>query len=325
MENLLDVFDSITITNVDRISAEDKAYCENLQKLFDKSMDQVLNWYAFFKKKQDEDTEHLFRIDDGDIRPDFPSDFTKWKTRKDLIFGKYEYSPLTGLVDCVYKAGCLCQELEERTVDYFNGAYGVSLKSENRFPSMFFGEPVERFDNYKYFYRSSPYQGGPRSTITALPEEVHVPRYETVIDYIVEQLGGQSFTERKVMERERNIADDWGYKDISLRGKTVTIGWCAPVETWLHDKPELSYNFDSAFGRVMDAIALAEKSALIPGYRGVDRTDDFGKVIPILGSVTAVSFKFFKNRNLTVTFISEEAAKTFHDTVMNIMERHKKR
>ena len=310
MEDLLLQFDDIEVQSVNRLDDEDRQACEALQKRFEWTLSQIKRWNALFLKEQNEHPSPYFRNSYG-------VDRTYSREKESLNpFGKYEYSPLRGLLECSTKAGDLCAAFENKIIDHFNSRYDARLISELKLRNILFGQQVEKNGSYEFYHAANtPGQFLP------LPEDAAVPTYESVTDYIFGQLGGMTFLQKRDELQLSEFGNRLRYRDITLKGRTVSLTGFVNLYTRISGEVELNYDYESAFRMVYNAIRLAfgEKENVTPG--DIYKESSFGQEIALHGSAAVKTMKFFKNGKLTLSFFSNEQAQLFNDFAVTTQER----
>ena len=152
---------SVQVINEEKITEQDRQYCQRQQDLLYKTLDQIDRWYAIFKEDAERYREEKnFKYEDNGKVP----------VRNCLIgnFGKDDYSydefkPFDQLNDLVDKNYSANENFADRIISYFNKTYNVAV-------------PVPAVDE-------KTLRMGFR------------PVYQTYVDAVIEHLGGKSFRE----------------------------------------------------------------------------------------------------------------------------------
>jgi len=157
---------SVQVRNEDKITEQDRIYCQTQQDLLYKTLDQIDRWYAIFKEEAEQyQAERKFHYEEnGKVSM---RDFHTCHNGKD-DYSHNEFKPFDIINDLVNKNHNANANFAGRIIAYFNKTYNVSV-------------PEQRIDE------------------KTLPMGFR-PVYETYVDAVIKYLGGKSFRETAVEE-----------------------------------------------------------------------------------------------------------------------------
>ena len=152
---------SVQVRNEDKITEQDRVYCQTQQNLLYKTLDQIDRWYAVFKEDAEQyQAERKFHYEDnGKVSM---RDFYSYHNGRD-DYSHNEFKPFDLINDLVDKNRNANSNFAGRIISYFNNTYNVQV-------------PVPNIDG-------KTLRMGFR------------PVYETYVDAVIEHLGGKSFRE----------------------------------------------------------------------------------------------------------------------------------
>lgn len=154
---------SVQVRNEDKITEQDRLFCQNQQDMLYKTLDRIDRWYTIFKEEAEQyRTERDFSYDDnGKISM---RDLYSLRNGKD-DYSHNEFKPFDVLNDLVDKNHNANSNFANRIIAYFNRTYNVSV------PEQRINEKTLRMG-----FR---------------------PVYGTYVDAVIEHLGGKSFRKRQ--------------------------------------------------------------------------------------------------------------------------------
>ena len=157
---------SIQVRNGDKITEQDRAYCQHQQDMLYKTLDQIDRWYAVFKEEAEQyQAERKFHYEENG-KVSMRDFYTYHNDRDD--YSHNEFKPFDLINDLVDKNRNANANFAGRIISYFNRTYNVSV-------------PEYKIDE-------KTLQMGSR------------PVYGTYVDVVIEHLGGKSFRETAVEE-----------------------------------------------------------------------------------------------------------------------------
>lgn len=178
-------------------------------------------------------------------------------------------------------------------------------------------------DTYKVTLKYEPIQNKYDLDIT----------YNTIIDEIIEQLDGYSFTDKAGKEIKDALKKQItrGYDNnvrAEIKNKKVIFDDFFWIDSW--DKKygtyKVSYSSDEAFLKLLKAISHFEQGANENTYHGVyetitrKRNDEVFKEHTLM-CIKAESIKLFKNGKVEVTFLNNEYARQFAKEYCGYIEK----
>ena len=308
----LSAFDNITVDNKGRISPDDRIFCEEQQRLFDHTFAQIRENQKALEKQLADNPNPAFEISYNQPHTsdkyqyfNHPKDFTEEKHYRTL-----EYTPLYALKACEKLYKDLCSHFEAQLISHFNSTYGCQFEAKDRIYNKLFARFVHT-DRYGYTSFEVPQDQ------FALPtDEDTIPSYETIVDYIIAELGGKTFQEK---QRELDLQDftkEFSWHGIEASKNVVKIIHCIYYDSW-NDRYEVKWENRSKIGIICRAVRTVFSLTIVPHFQ--DNNIYAGDETPVhCGGGVLESFKAFKNGNLQLTFHTAEQAKTFADTVNNL-------
>ena len=157
---------SVQVRNEDKITEQDRVYCQTQQNLLYKTLDQIDRWYAVFKEEAEQyQAERKFHYEENG-KVSMRDFYTYHNDRED--YSHNEFKPFDLINDLVDKNRNANANFANRIISYFNRTYKVSV-------------PEYKIDEKK------------------LPMGFR-PVYDTYVDVVIEHLGGKSFRETAVEE-----------------------------------------------------------------------------------------------------------------------------
>ena len=152
---------SVQVRNEDKITEQDRIYCQNQQDLLYKTLDQIDHWYAIFKEDAEQyQEERKFHYEENG-KVSMRNFYSYHNDRDD--YSHNEFKPFDLINDLVDKNHNANANFASRIIAYFNKTYNVQV-------------PVPSIDG-------KTLRMGFR------------PVYETYVDAVIEHLGGKSFRE----------------------------------------------------------------------------------------------------------------------------------
>jgi len=290
-ENLLDSFDDIVVDNTQRISQQDRQFCDTVQKRFEATLSQIFSWQ---KKLQAEKPGDAYYVNRGKANQ-------RDRRYNDSIYdySDYEFSPLFGLeaIQSLYVK--LTERVENDIIGHFNQTYGCNFKSKDAILKAMFGEKVS-YEYNRYVFKA------PDGGFCLLEDDYTIPSYELVVDYIIEELGGKSFAERRRDIKYGNLANHVRWNTVTRTRCKVKIPSLAHF-LWNEDK-EANYDTTRYIYEVLESMCVLFESDTVPG--NLPNRFFVGADYPV-NCCGCDSLRVYKNRSVEFTMESEDKAIAF--------------
>ena len=208
---------SVQVRNEDKITEQDRLFCQNQQDMLYKTLDRIDRWYTIFKEEAEQyRTERDFSYDDnGKISM---RDLYSLRNGKD-DYSHNEFKPFDVLNDLVDKNHNANSNFANRIIAYFNRTYNVSV------PEQRINEKTLRMG-----FR---------------------PVYGTYVDAVIEHLGGKSFRETAVEELLARVAkvvkpSCWSKVKTELKKDKIVFPEIIRFDDYYiqyHQRCKISYNY----------------------------------------------------------------------------------
>lgn len=310
MENIndtLSLFDNINVDNKRRISDEDKQYCEEQQRYFERTMNQIRNYQLFFQQCLEKERNPVYKVryNEPVLNDNFSNPyFTKKSISDDELYRASEFSPLFPLKGCQKCYEKTITRFETKVVDYFNRKYGCRFEEKGIIMNAVFPQ----------YTKTNPVDGHmnlscPGDWFALIGKETKFPSYELILDYIMDELGGLSFREKKDDLALDSLRKILSYHNVELKRNTVKVTNFIYFNEW----SDYRIRYDDV--ETIETIIETERAV-----NGADKAAKCGNIselhageeLAICGNGTSlVSMKLFKNGNLLITFATDKAAEKF--------------
>lgn len=304
----LSAFDNITVDNKGRISPADRAFCDKQQELFNKTFIQIRENQKELEKQLADNPNPAFEIryKNPRVSDEYTSSFRN--ATDENCYRSHEYSPLYALKACEKLYKDLCEYFERKIIYHFNDTYDCSFKVGGRIYKALFPKFVQT-DSYGETVIEIPNEQ------FALPSDKDpIPSYETIVDYIIAELGGKSFQEKQCELDLQNFMDEFSWSKIEVSKNVVKIIHCIYYDSW---RNRIEWESRKKIGVICKAVRTIFSLSFVPRFSDSDIFA--GEDIDVYyGGGVLDSFKAFKNGNLQLTFHTAEQAKLFADTVNNL-------
>ena len=276
---------SVQVINEEKITEQDRQYCQRQQDLLYKTLDQIDRWYAIFKEDAERYREEKnFRYEDNGKVP----------VRNCLIgnFGKDDYSydefkPFDRLNDLVDKNYSANENFADRIISYFNKTYNVAV-------------PVPAVDE-------KTLRMGFR------------PVYQTYVDAVIEHLGGKSFRETAEEELLARFLKTvrpsrWSKVKPELKKDKITFPEIIRFDEFTMQyshRNSISYNYGGELETLCAGIAygaddiLNGDSKMIIHFNGNDVSVSGWYNLTL---TNAEQIKFYKNGRIDIRFKDSQTA-----------------
>jgi len=276
---------SVQVRNEEKITEQDRLYCQQQQDLLYKTLDQIDRWYAIFKEEAERYREKKnFKYEDNGkvpVRNCLVSDFGKDD------YSHNEFKPFDQINDLVDKNHNANANFANRIVSYFNKTYNVAV-------------PVPAVDE-------KTLRMGFR------------PVYQTYVDTVIEHLGGKSFRETAEEELLARFLKTvrpsrWSKVKPELKNDRIILPNILRFDDFYIQHCQqyhLCYSYDGNLENICEGIAygaddiLNGSSRIIMGFdnRDVDISQWYNLTLS-----NAEQIKFYKNGRIDIRFKDSQAA-----------------
>lgn len=276
---------SVQVRNEEKITEQDRLYCQRQQDLLYKTLDQIDRWYAIFKEEAERYREKKnFKYEDNGkvpVRNCLVSDFGKDD------YSHNEFKPFDQINDLVDKNHNANANFANRIVSYFNKTYNVAV-------------PVPAVDE-------KTLRMGFR------------PVYQTYVDTVIEHLGGKSFRETAEEELLARFLKTvrpsrWSKVKPELKNDRIILPNILRFDDFYIQHCQqyhLCYSYDGNLENICEGIAygaddiLNGSSRIIMGFdnRDVDISQWYNLTLS-----NAEQIKFYKNGRIDIRFKDSQAA-----------------
>ena len=276
---------SVQVGNDDKITEQDRIYCQNQQEMLYKTLDQIDRWYAIFKEEAERyQTERKFHYEENG-KVSMRDFYTYHNDRDD--YSHNEFKPFDLLNDLVDKNRNANANFANRIIAYFNRTYNVSV-------------PEHKIDE------------------KILPMGFR-PVYETYVDAVIEHLGGKSFRETAVEEllaRLRKVVRPayWSKVKTELKKDKIIFPEIIRFDEFsmqYSQKNRISYGYGGELETLCAGIAYGADDILNGNSKMIIRFDDNDISVTDwydLTTTNAEQIRFYKNGRIDVRFKDSSAA-----------------
>lgn len=283
--DLLSSIYEVEIRNEEKISEEDREFCQQQQEKLYAVLGQLDWWYNLYtaNSKRYAESHHLKYAENGSV--DSREPYRPHDTVED--YSAYEYKPFDGtnkVVQLYYKA---VNRFSTDITQYFNCKYDVEVPLPDVNP-----------DQIKILFR---------------------PTYQTHVDHVIAHLGGRSFretAEEELIQRFLSVVRPWGWDTAKpeVKGKKIIFPRAVTYTdySW-DDQNKISWSNRENFERFCAGIyftlfrSLNGHSGMIAGFD--NENVDFSKqyFLTVNGKAT---LKLYKNGRADVTYSDNDKANT---------------
>jgi len=278
--SLVDKFSNFEVKTEERVSAEDKNYLDKLQELYDGTLTYYRRVFALYNEE-------------------------KRKYTNDVV-------KLIGNYNCVFadnmdvnKRACELQiGFTNQIYSYFCNKYKITIENDNK------KAEEKKYDSYKYYGEL------PKELIDELYER---QTYDTVLDDIIQKLGGMTFNElsvQQIKDRMKKAAFCYDKWRIEVKNATVKFDGAYVSKEWYQDKYKVHRGEFLAV--LPDALSLFMIGSPNCCHMGFMRKyeieldeDEMKQGIEFPSGLKLKSMKFFKNGRLDMKFETPEYARAF--------------
>lgn len=273
----------VEIRNEEKITAQDRLYCERQQELLYKTLAQIDRWYGIFTEEAEQyrESHRISYKENGEMS------YRESLYPDDNSYSHHEFKPfkaINGLVSANLDAN---ESFASRIVGYFNRTYNVSV-------------PVPKIDRetLKMGFR---------------------PEYMTYVDAVIGHLGGRSFRQTAEDELLRRFLQlvrpgRWSKVKPELKGDKISFPNIVGFDDFYYSnygKNHIHYNYSDRVATLCEGIAFGSDNILCGDERMVMRLDKDDVDVSgwyDLTTTNAIGMKFFRNGRVDVRFIDRETA-----------------
>ena len=276
---------SVQVRNEDKITEQDRIYCQNQQELLYRTLDQIDRWYAIFKEeaKQYQEERKFHYEENGKVSM---RDFYTYHNDRD-DYSHNEFKPFDLINDLVDKNCNANSNFASRIISYFNKTYNVSV-------------PVPDIEK------------------KTLPMGFR-PVYETYVDAVIEHLGGKSFRETAVEELLAKFGKTvkpayWSKVKTELKKDRIIFPEIIRFDDFsmqYNQRNRISYNYGGELETLCAGIAYGADDILNGNSKMIIRFDDNNVSVTDwydLTTTNAEQIRFYKNGRIDVRFKDGTAA-----------------
>lgn len=225
----------VEIRNEEKITAQDRLYCERQQELLYKTLGQIDRWYAIFTEEAEQyrESHRISYKENGEIKCRSVPTSAEYDS-----YANYEFKPfkaINGLVSANLDAN---ESFASRIVGYFNRTYNVSV-------------PIPKIDreNLRMGFR---------------------PEYMTYVDAVIEHLGGRSFRQTAEDELLRRFLQlvrpgRWSKVKPELKGDKISFPNIVGFDDFYYSnygKNHIHYNYRDRIATLCEGIAFGSDNLL---------------------------------------------------------------
>ena len=273
----------VEIRNEEKITVQDRLYCEKQQEALYESLDQIDRWYDIFAKeaeKYGESNRISYKVN-GEIS------YRERVYPDDSNYSHHEFRPFKSINMLASANLSANQNFASRIIGYFNHTYNVSV-------------PVPEIDGdtLKMGFR---------------------PKYMTHVNTVIEHLGGRSFrktAEEELLKRFHQLVKPhrWSKVKPELKGDKISFPNIIVFDSFYYEhyrRNHVHYNYHGNISTLCEGIAFGADDVLC-GDKGMvmrlhqDNVDISGWYD--LTTTNATGMKFFRNGRIDVRFKDREAA-----------------
>lgn len=273
----------VEIRNEEKITAQDRLFCEKQQEALYRSLDQIDHWYGIFTKeaeKYGESNRISYKVN-GEI---------SYRDRvypDDTNYSHHEFRPFKSINMLASANLSANQNFASRIIGYFNRTYNVSVPV-----------PEINGDTLKMGSR---------------------PHYMTYVNAVIEHLGGRSFrktAEEELIKRFLQLVkpSPWSKVKPELKGDKISFPNVVSFDSFYRDfynRNSLHYNSHKTISDFCEGIAFGSDDVLCGDSGMIPRFNQNDVDISIwydLTTTNATGMKFFRNGRIDVRFKDREAA-----------------
>lgn len=273
----------VEIRNEEKITANDRLYCEDQQEALYRTLGQIERWYGIFTEEAEQyRLSHRVKYkENGEVS------YRESLYPDDNNYSHHEFKPfksINALAEANLRAN---KNFASRIIGYFNRTYNVSV-------------PVPEID-------------GDVLGIGFRPD------YMTYVDAVIRHLGGRSFrrtAEDELLRRFRNLVKPgrWSNVKPELKGDRIQFPNLMVFDEFYYSnygRNHIHYNYRDRIATFCEGIAFGADD-LLCGDRhiitGLNQEDVDTSCWYALTTTNATEVKFFRNGRVDVRFKDRQAA-----------------
>lgn len=269
---------SVQVRNEDKITEQDRIYCQNQQDLLYKTLDQIDHWYAIFKEDAEQyQEERKFHYEENG-KVSMRNFYSYHNDRDD--YSHNEFKPFDLINDLVDKNHNANANFASRIIAYFNETYNVQV-------------PVPSIDG-------KTLRMGFR------------PVYETYVDAVIEHLGGKSFretAEEELLSRFLKVVQPscWSKVKPELKKDKITFPEILRFDEFYlsYNRNQIHYSYRGNIETFCEGIAFGADDTIHGSSRmivGLHEDDVDVSRWYDLTTTNAEQIRFYKNGRIDVRF-----------------------
>ena len=269
---------SVQVRNEDKITEQDRIYCQNQQDLLYKTLDQIDHWYAIFKEDAEQyQEERKFHYEENG-KVSMRNFYSYHNDRDD--YSHNEFKPFDLINDLVDKNRNANSNFAGRIISYFNNTYNVQV-------------PVPNIDG-------KTLRMGFR------------PVYETYVDAVIEHLGGKSFretAEEELLSRFLKVVQPscWSKVKPELKKDKITFPEILRFDEFYlsYNRNQIHYSYRGNIETFCEGIAFGADDTIHGSSRmivGLHEDDVDVSRWYDLTTTNAEQIRFYKNGRIDVRF-----------------------
>ncbi len=280
----------VQVRNEDKITEQDRIYCQNQQDELYKTLDQIAGWYNIFRAEAEkyEGKIKLKHEPNGKITTSSYDLHYRYNNDKE-DYTHHEFTPFRNINELVDSHQSTVKNFINRIISYFNKTYHVSVEA-------------------------------PAIDEKTLPMGF-CPVYTTYVDVVIEHLGGKSFRDTAEEELIKRFLDTvrpsyWSKVKPELKKDKIIfpdiVSWDS-IHYEYYKEYDFAYDTDRKVAQFCEGIAFGADDVLcgsIDMIMGLDtRNVDISQWYD-LTTTNAVSIKFYANGRIDVRFKDSAAAES---------------
>ncbi|MDC1767540.1 MULTISPECIES: hypothetical protein [Bacteroides] len=285
--DLLSAILSVQVRNEDKITEQDRLYCQTQQDLLYKTLDQIDRWYAIFKEDAEQyKEERKFHYEDNG-KLTIRNFYSYYNEKNDYSHNEFKpFDIINELVDKNYNAN---SNFAGRIIAYFNKTYNVQV-------------PVPSIDE-------KTLRMGFR------------PVYESYVDAVIEHLGGKSFretAEEELLGRFLEVVQPSYWSKVKPEQKKDKITFPEIISfdgfyTENYNRNHVHHNHRGKIETFCEGIAFGADDSIHGSSRmvlGLNEEDIDVSRWYDLTTTNAEQIRFYKNGRIDVRFKDSAAAES---------------
>lgn len=277
---------NVQVRNEDKITEQDRLYCQTQQELLYKTLDQIDRWYAIFKEDAEQyQQERKFHYEDNG-KVSMRNFYSFHNDRDD--YSHNEFKPFDLINDLVDKNHNANANFASRIISYFNKTYNVQV-------------PVPNIDG-------KTLRMGFR------------PVYETYVDAVIEHLGGKSFretAEEELLSRFLKTVKPscWSKVKPELKKDKIIFPEILRFDEFYlsYNRNQIHYNYKDKIETFCEGIAFGADDTIHGSSRMIVRLDENDVDVSgwyDLTTTNAEQIRFYKNGRIDVRFKDSAVAES---------------